>query len=185
MCGFGFEASVDDDQCGGEQHPADQQRPLADESPPLAEVSTDDQRAEDTQRGEYDDAEDMRAPDFCRRDLDATGEANTDAEEDRRQDIDQAANDQAHAETRCCCVENTPRGYSRGTPRLWTGGPGAEPARCTRRWERSRGRASSGVNSNGLVGWWIGSARCRVPGFLTGSSPNLARWRSPVHGAPG
>ena len=143
MCGFGFEASVDDDQCGGEQHPADQQRPLADESPPLAEVSTDDQRAEDTQRGEYDDAEDMRAPDFCRRDLDATGEANTDAEEDRRQDIDQTANDQAHAETRCCCVENTPRGYSRGTPRLWTGGPGAEPARCTRRRERSGGRAPS------------------------------------------
>ena len=118
MCGFGLEASIDDDQGGGEQHPTDQQRPLTDESPPLAEVSTDDQRAEDTQHGEYDDAEDMGAADFCRRDLDATREANTDAEEDRRQDIDQAANDQAHAETRGCGVENTSRCYGRGLLRL-------------------------------------------------------------------
>ena len=139
MCGFGFEASIDDDQCGDEQHPADQQRPLTDESPPLAEVSTDDRAS----RGRPAMASTTTPKTWARRTsavatLTRLGEANTDAEEDRRQDIDQTADDQAHAETRCCGVENTSRGYSRGLLRLWTGGSRAEPARCTGRWERSR-----------------------------------------------
>ena len=115
--GLGLEAAIDDDQRCDEQHPADQQRPLTDKSPPLAEVGTNDECAEHAQDRQYDDAEDMGTADFCCRDLRASGEAKADTEKDRREGVHQTADDQAHAQAGRRGVEDAPRRYL--TPGGW------------------------------------------------------------------
>ena len=157
---------------------------MADEPPPLPEVGTDDERAEDAQDGQYDDAEDVGSADFCCGNLDASRQSNTDTEEDRGENIDQAADDQAHAEARGSGVDDIPsrNGCSRGVLSVR---PGAKPTRRTGGGERSRRRTTAPlVYGDRLIWRWIRSARCRDPAGGSGSADGPGGGRGPMDCTP-
>jgi hypothetical protein len=172
---------MDRDQCADQQHPADQQAPLADESPPRGEIGTDDERAEDAQDSQHDKSENMGSANFLRRHLHSSREANTDAEHDRRKDIDQAADDQAHAEAWRRRIEDSLR-RNRCLLRLWLMRWRAKPPRRTGRGELAWLLAKRGAHSYRLVGSWMGSNYCRTP--ANGGPDRPAGRCRPMHGSP-
>jgi hypothetical protein len=154
---------MDRDQRANQQDPTDQQAPLADESPPRAEIGADDERAEDAQDGQHDKGENMGPADFLGRYLHSSCQANADAEHDRREDIDQAADDQAHAEARRRRIEDSLGRNRCLLLRLLLVRRRAKPARRTGRGERSWLLAKRGAHSYRLVGSWVGSIYSRTP----------------------
>ena len=122
-----LEAAIDHDQRADEQRPADQHSPAAEESPPFAKVGVNDQHAEDADDSQQAQAEHVGSPDLRPGDLDSAGQANADAQNDRRENVDQAADDQARAQAWSRSVEDGPRGNGNCRWRLLTVWPWSEP----------------------------------------------------------
>ena len=157
---FGLEPAINRDQHADQQDPADQQPPLADESPPVAEPGIDDEGAEEAHDGQHDNGENVGPADFCSRDLDPSCQANTDTQQYRREYVDQATDDQTHAEAGRRGIDDASGRDGRRRRRLLTVRRWAKPAGCARRREESRSKVRAVSNDYWSIRWWVARACC-------------------------
>ena len=113
------------------------------------------EHAEDADDGQQAHAEHEGSPDLRLCDLDSPGQADADAQNDRREDIHQAADDQARAKAGSRGVEDGPCGNGICRSRLLTVWSWAEPVRGPRRRKVTWRGADPGADGQGLVGLWL------------------------------